>query len=238
MASARSGSKKKLTITACKVSKGQVNKTGDSYEVMLNPSEFTHNQGISYNAPAAGKGDQASPNKKQPQGVSAPNAEFTSYAADQITLNLVVDGTGVVAGKTKDVAAEIKDLQDIVYAYNSHAHQPNVVQVTWGGFTMNCRLTNMSTTYTVFKPDGDPLRAKVKLDFIQYISKEEESKRSRRRSPDLTRRVVVQAGDTLPLLCHQVYEDSSYYPEVAKANNLDGFRRLEPGTQLLFPPLS
>ena len=197
MAAGRSGTKKKLTITACKVSKGQVKTTGDSYEVMLNPSEFTHTQGISYNAPAAGKSEQSGPNKKQPQGVSAPNAEFSSYAADQITLNLVIDGTGVVAGPAKDVVAEIEDLQDIVYAYNSHAHQPNVVQVGWGGFTMNCRLTNMATTYTVFKPDGDPLRAKVKLDFIQYISKEEESKRSRRRSPDLTRRVVVQAHATI-----------------------------------------
>jgi nucleoid-associated protein YgaU len=49
---------------------------------------------------------------------------------------------------------------------------------------------------------------------------------------------VVRAGDTLPLLCYQVYEDPSYYLQVAKANNLSNFRKLEQGTELFFPPIA
>jgi hypothetical protein len=47
----------------------------------------------------------------------------------------------------------------------------------------------------------------------------------------------VVAGDTLPLLCFQIYQESKYYVEVARINRLDDFRNLEPGRQILFPPL-
>jgi hypothetical protein len=47
----------------------------------------------------------------------------------------------------------------------------------------------------------------------------------------------VVAGDTLPLLCFQIYQESKYYVEVARVNGLDDFRNLEPGRQILFPPL-
>jgi nucleoid-associated protein YgaU len=48
---------------------------------------------------------------------------------------------------------------------------------------------------------------------------------------------TVQAGDTLPDLCNQVYNNSSYYIQVAKYNGLNKFRNLKPGTQLIFPPI-
>ena len=44
-------------------------------------------------------------------------------------------------------------------------------------------------------------------------------------------------GDTLPLLCDRIYSDPSYYPDVARFNNLSDFRRLQPGQRLHFPPL-
>ena len=59
-----------------------------------------------------------------------------------------------------------------------------------------------------------------------------------RTSPDLSHRVQVCEGDTLPLLCHRIYGDASYYPEVARFNRLQGFRHLPAGLQLDFPPLA
>jgi nucleoid-associated protein YgaU len=69
------------------------------------------------------------------------------------------------------------------------------------------------------------------------MSKEEESLKANRSSPDLSHTVEVQAGDTLPLLCHRIYKDAAYYPEVARANNIVDFRTLKPGLRLHFPPL-
>jgi nucleoid-associated protein YgaU len=95
----------------------------------------------------------------------------------------------------------------------------------------------MSVDYTLFKPSGEPLRAKVKLSFSGFMSKEEEALRANRSSPDLTHLIEVKAGDTLPMLCYRVYKDCSYYLEVAKVNGITNFRDLQLGTKLHFPPL-
>ena len=95
----------------------------------------------------------------------------------------------------------------------------------------------MSMDYTLFKPSGLPLRAKVKLSFTGFQSKDEKALRANRSSPDLDHVVEVKAGDTLPLLCYRIYKNSGYYTDVAKVNNLVNFRNLVPGTRLHFPPL-
>ena len=48
---------------------------------------------------------------------------------------------------------------------------------------------------------------------------------------------IVRKGDTLPELCQQIYNDSSYYIQVAKFNGLNKFRNLKTGSQLIFPPI-
>ena len=49
--------------------------------------------------------------------------------------------------------------------------------------------------------------------------------------------VIVNPGDTLPLLCHRIYGSSTPSTEVARVNGLSGVRALTPGTLRLFPPL-
>jgi len=95
----------------------------------------------------------------------------------------------------------------------------------------------MSVDYTLFKPSGEPLRAKVTVAFKEFMSQEEESLRADRKSADLTHVVEVRAGDTLPLLCERIYKDSGYYTQVARLNNINNFRDIKPGTRLFFPPL-
>ena len=56
-------------------------------------------------------------------------------------------------------------------------------------------------------------------------------------SPDLTHVRLVKAGDTLPAMCFKIYGDPRFYLEVARANGLDNFAKLVPGTRVFFPPL-
>jgi nucleoid-associated protein YgaU len=100
------------------------------------------------------------------------------------------------------------------------------------------RAEGMKFDYTLFKPNGEPLRAKITLNFVEYISPGEMGKRKQPSSPDLTHLITVKAGDTLPLLCDRIYRDSGYYMEVARINGLSSFRNLTPGTTLKFPPLA
>jgi len=229
MGAVSTGKKDKMTISACTVDDSgniKVDKS-KSFEFMLNPSEYDHSYGIEYN-------------KNKAIGQSGSDTKFSGIKPEKIKFSTLIDGTGAVAGpdvNSSDVKTQIKSLRDIVYKYDGDEHEPNHVRVLWGSQIFFGRLESMSVENTLFKPSGEPLRAKIKMAFSGFMSKEEEALRANRSSPDLSHLVEVKAGDTLPLLCYRIYKDSSYYPEVAKINNITNFRDIKPGSKLHFPPL-
>ncbi|TPW15556.1 MAG: hypothetical protein FD130_1180 [Halothiobacillaceae bacterium] len=231
MSGITTGLKKKLKISPCTVDEsGNVTVSdGDAFEVMLNPSNYSQTFSIGYS-------------KKEVLGQLASDAKFSGIKPQKVSFDMVIDGTGVVnlpipGVGSPDVKTQIAQLTAIVYTYDGDNHEPNHVRLLWGSLIFFGRLDSMSVEYTLFKPSGEPLRAKVKLSFTGFMSKEEEALRANRSSPDLSHLIEVKAGDTLPLLCHRVYKDSSYYLEVAKVNNLTHFRDITPGSKLRFPPL-
>ncbi|MEN8178877.1 MAG: peptidoglycan-binding protein [Pseudomonadota bacterium] len=231
MAGLSTGLKKKLKISPCTVDdSGNVSvNDGDSFEVMLNPSSYNHAYTIGYN-------------KKETPGQLASDTRFNGIRPEKVSFDIVIDGTGVVnlpiAGKgSPDVKTQVKALTDIIYKYDGNQHEPNHVRLLWGSLIFFGRLESMSVDYTLFKPSGEPLRAKIKLAFAGFMSKEEEVLRANRSSPDLSHQIEVKASDTLPMLCYRVYKDCSYYLEVARINNITNFRDIKPGSKLHFPPL-
>lgn len=227
MASLSTGLKKKLSISPCTVeASGSVTvDSGTSFEVMLNPSAYTHKHAITYS-------------QRKTFGQLGSDSKFSGVAAENVSFDLVLDGTGVVSVTgLVDVQTQIQQLNDIVYKYDGNDHQPNHVRLLWGSLIFFGRLESMSVEYTLFKPSGEPLRAKVKLAFVGFMSKEEEALKANRSSPDLSHYVEVKAGDTLPLLCYRIYKDSAYYLDVARWNNITNPRDIKPGTRLHFPPL-
>jgi LysM repeat protein len=235
------GSLKKLTINACSVDAqtGKISlETGadKKFKVMINPKGYEHNYSISYSKAAA-------------MGSTGSDQKFNSTNPDKITFDIWIDGSGVVRDYStlinlgslipkSTVKTQLKQLNKVVYNYDGVDHEPNVVRLLWGSMLFYGRLESMSVSYKLFKPNGEPLRAMVKLAFSGFVSKEEESLKAKRSSPDLTHVVEVKAGDTLPLLCNRIYKDCSYYLAVAEVNGIDHFRNIKPGQKLYFPPLS
>lgn len=200
-----------------------------SFTAMVNPSELSHEHSITYNT-------------RPTLGQVASDAKFSAFNPDKLKFSIVLDGTGVVPSASpgaapKDVQTLLGQLNQVVYSYVSNKHEPSHVRVLWGTIIFFGRLDAMSVRYTLFKPSGDPLRARVELSFVGTMSKKEGELVSNKSSPDLSHTVTVVEGDTLPLLCDRIYSDPSYYPEVARFNNLSDFRRLQPGQRLHFPPL-
>lgn len=222
------GLKKKLTIAACKVSGGTISVDGSktAFQVMINPAGYKRQLSIDYN-------------KKKTLGQANAEPKFSAVCPENLTLeNLVLDGTGVVEQASyRSVKEMIDGLLKVIYNYDGKQHEPNYVRLLWGTFIFFGRAESISIDYTMFKPSGEPLRAKVSLGFTGWMSSEESSLRANQSSPDLSHLVEVAMGDTLPLLCSRIYNDSSYYREVARVNNLTNFRNLEPGQVLRFPPL-
>ena len=223
------GTKTRLLMTRYSVKDGTiVLDTGTTFTVMLNPADFKHSFGIQYD-------------KQKAQGETAADPKFSAVDNEKVSFALVLDGTGVVPRATGQTALSVKaqlaQLNKVVYQYDGTLHEPPHVRLLWGTLIFFGRMESMSTNYTLFLPSGDPLRAKVDLSFIGAMSKQEAALVSNRSSPDLTHRVLVREGDTLPLLCDRIYGDPGYYLDVAAFNGLADFRRLKVGSGLHFPPL-
>lgn len=225
---ATSLTRRKFSIAPCTVSGGQISVDGSRapFEALINPVGYKRKLSIAYN-------------KKQTLGQPSATPRFSAVRPETITIeNLVLDGTGVVDGTgSRSVKDMIDAMLAVIYKYDGKKHEPNYVRLLWGTFIFFGRVESIGLDYTMFKPTGEPLRARVTLGVVGWVSATESSLRANLSSPDLSHLVEVKAGDTLPLLCNRVYNDPSYYREVARINDLTGFRKLEPGMMLRFPPL-
>lgn len=229
----------KLEITPCTLDdNGSVTGTvdADAFTAMLNPSSFKHDKCINYAGVSKKEGKQ----EGTPMGSAGGMPKFKHMGNEKVSFSLTLDGTGVVPPADKNsggISKKVDALNKAVYEYKGTNHEPNVVQLVWGAFCFHGRLTSMSMEFNLFMPSGEPLRAKVSLEFTGYMSIKEEALETNKTSPDLTHSIEVKAGDTLPLLCHRVYKNSAYYLEIAKVNGITNFRNIRPGMRLLFPPL-
>jgi len=195
------------------------------YEVMLNPDKLNWGRQIQYNEEAA-------------LDSSAPSQKYSKTQSEKLSFELVIDCTGVVDAKRVNLPDEIAKLSRIVYDYNGQIHRPNYVIVRWGaGLAFKSVLTSFNTTYTFFKPDGTPLRARLSLEFAYYVDLATLARKEKKASPDMSHLVSVVEGDTLPQIANRIYRAPGYYVQLARVNRLDKFRSLKPGTVLTVPPL-
>lgn len=233
----------KLTIETYKDS-SYSSKMGKYFSVLINPTDFSLTR-------------KNELNNTQVPGSSAANSKYAQTSASILQLEFLFDGTGVtntnsgnkLLNKIKEglgkknpfskrtVADQLDDFYVATGEYDGTIHKPYNVEITWGNFQYRGMLSEFTIDYKMFNNDGTPLRAIGKATFVGSISKELESLRIKKSSPDLTHKRTVQAGDTLPLMTERIYGDSKYYLEVAKVNGLINFRQLKPGTELYFPPL-
>ncbi|MEN2399219.1 hypothetical protein GKZ90_0005490 [Flavobacterium sp. MC2016-06] len=200
--------------------------SGNPYSFMINPDTIKLQKSIEYN-------------EQQAPATSSASQKYKSTPSNKLSLEMVIDCTGIVDAKRVDMAKEITALETIIYTYNGKIHRPNFVKVQWGqNITFNGVLESIDISYTLFKPDGSPLRAKISLSFSQYISSKTVTMTDAPESPDLTHIVNVTEGMSLPQLCLKVWDDDSYYIQVAQYNKLNKFRNLNGIDKLIFPPLN
>jgi hypothetical protein len=168
-------------------------------------------------------------------GGTGTEIRFRNIEARSYSFEFLVDGTGAT-GEKREVFADV-ELFKYTVGYVGILHRPHYLILNWGLFLAKCVLDSMTVTYDLFRKDGTPLRARITATFLEYIENLLEELLSDRSSPDLTHERIVKEGDTLPLLTHQIYGDSSYYPEVARVNRLNNFRSLKAGDRIIFPPI-
>jgi LysM repeat protein len=226
---------KKLTIKAYKDRVRAATDHVGTFEAMFNPDSFSQSYETEYG---------------KYQGVNSTSKQliYGHSGSRRVSFKLVLDGTGVHEMglvqllPQKTVSERVRHFLDLTYHMNGAIHEPNFLQVEWGGkedggLIFSCRLASVNVTYTSFNRDGSPLRAELDIALLSDEDPQKRLVRENKSSPDLTHTRIVKQGDTLPLLTKEIYGSSSYYLRVAQANGLDDFRNLVPGQELYFPPL-
>ncbi|HEY0612392.1 MAG TPA: hypothetical protein VGD35_22110 [Chitinophaga sp.] len=200
---------------------------GEDFTIPVNPESYSQAYKVELKEKPAG-GNQG----------SAPEYKFTS--PEELKLEFTLDNTGTIEGNVYDgtpVPKQVEKLLGTVYKMQGEAHRPSILKIQWGSFfTFDCVLSSLDINYVLFKPNGEPLRAKVSASFKQYTEPQIRSRQENKKSPDLTRVIKVSDGDTLPNLSYKSYGTPKYYPQVAYANKLMSIRTLRTGDDLVFPP--
>lgn len=228
-----SGALAKLNIQAySEAEMTEGSKVGSLFVTTLNPEKYTLGFSNEYNVQPA-------------VGSSHPTPQYKGSAVQDLSIDFLFDQTGALSQKkegadliqTKGVDEQIQDFLNLAYDFQGAEHKPNYLKISWGKFTFNCLLKEVQIEHKLFQADGKPIRAVAKAKFISFVSELKRIATEKKSSPDLTHVRMVNAGDTLPLMCYRIYGDSKYYIEVAKANQIASFRTLIPGQQIYFPPI-
>ncbi len=211
----------KLKMTGYEVPTYNEGKKSGEFTTQINPASLKIGKRINYQEGAEAQG-------------TAADKKFRSQGLDSLGFEIYMDDTGIVPSATGKIKDRINQLEKTLYRINSESHEPSYAKIVWGSMIFKGRVDSMDYDYTLFAPNGTPLRVKISLGFSGHFDKDVTQKNS----PDLSRVITFRAGDTIAQYCDEIYGDASYCADIARYNRLGNFRNVEPGTKIMFPPLA
>jgi len=209
--------------------------------VNYNPTEYTLNKGAQI-------AEVTIP------GLDSPILQFVRGQTETLSLDLFFDTT---ESGMDDSAISVTTLTDQFYQLvkiDGTTHAPPICFFSWGaqfpgqrsysstgsqqrhGF--QCLVESVRQRFTLFSPQGVPLRATLTVSLKEYKTLTEQIAELNRQSPDKTHSHVVQIGETLSQIAARVYHDPTQWRAIATQNNLTNPLALVPGTLLVIPPLT
>ncbi|WP_018212988.1 CIS tube protein [Desulfitobacterium hafniense] len=111
-------------------------------------------------------------------------------------------------------------------------HAPNLVSFEWGKTKFAGYIIDISQKFTLFSPNGVPLRATLEITL-----KSNKKDNNIRNSPDRTKHRVVKNGDALFAFAYAEYGDCSQWRRIAETNGIDNPRRLRSGESIVIPAI-
>ncbi len=194
---------------------------GETIQVLFNPTEYS----VEY---SAGLQESA------PPGLSSPIIQFVNGNAQVLTMDLLFDT--YTDGGGADVSTVTRPLIDML-AIDGVLHAPPRVEFRWGSFSFCAVVEKISQRFTMFRSDGTPVRATLTVTFKQHRTIAEQLENPRRNSADKTKRRVFEAHDSIWLLAAREYGQVRYWRLIARENDIDDPRRIQPGRVLVLPPI-
>lgn len=163
-------------------------------------------------------------------GLESPPLQFGRGNARTLSMQLFFDTYTYKNGE--DVQTYVDRILNLL-AINAELHAPPICKFSWGKKLQFVGvLERADSNYTLFLPDGTPVRATVDVTFKEYINDSAD-----RQSANFVKQYVVQRGDTLSSIAHQKYGDPGLWRAIADANDVVDPLMLVPGRLLVVPAI-
>lgn len=194
---------------------------GTRAKVIFNPAEYSIQKGNQFSSAPL-------------PGLSNPIASFVNGDADVLTMDLFFDTyTNMGSSDVRLETDKIAVLLDI----DPQLHAPPPVKFVWGPLRFKAVLERLTQRFTMFREDGVPVRATLNVTFKEYKTIEDQLSPKPNESSDWSKRRIIAQGDRLCLIAAAEYEDAAEWRVIANANDIENPRLLEPGREILLPPL-
>lgn len=172
-------------------------------------------------------------------GTGTPEARATTTMPVIVKLDQLVFDT--YEERTSVRGKYINELEKCL-DYDPKTHHAPTVRLIWGEFSAGASLDKnyqfyietLDVKYTMFLPNGTPVRAVVSLSLKQAVPEEQLEKKQ---SPDHAKVYTVRRGDTLQAIAEREYDDPREWRRIANSNKISDPMNLKPGTKLLVPPI-
>src|SRR5262245_15777931 len=187
-------------------------------------------------------------------GLDAPLQQFVRGQAEKLSIELFFDTTEAGMGLGATSVTSLTDKVFQLARIDPDLHAPPIVTFIWNhhlaGDSLDVRLGNQNRDsfkgviesirqkFTLFSPEGIPLRATVNVVLREYRTLDEQLGQLNLKSPDRTRSHTVRGGETLSAIATQEWERPEEWRRIADENEIEDPRRLRPGTFLDIPVIS
>jgi hypothetical protein len=173
---------------------------------------------------------------KPNQGKDRPEGEFGGGLPMTYKLSLLLDVS------LQGTSASVKDQANkLMQAMHGNGSAPKFLTFMWGSVKLpKAAPLSMSIQYTLFHPNGEPMRALVDLELAQAedLSPPGIAQNPTTRGIAGLRTHTVRDGDSLPSIAQSAYGDPTRWRVIAEANEIDDPLRLRRGAMLTIPRLT
>jgi len=200
--------------------------TGDRIDVLFNPKEYKISKSNSYQA-------------AKTSGGNVPKMTFANGQPASMTVQLFFD-TYEAKKDVHQYTDKIAALMEVKIKDEGKGKKlrPPHVKFHWGdSWTFTAVITQMSQNYTLFLPNGTPVRAIVDLTMQQIEDDQKKPGQNPTSGGEGGRRThLVAAGETLDLIAFEELGDASEWRRIADLNRIYDPLDLRPGRLLVVQP--